>query len=391
MTEVEAKVIRLRFGLDGEKTRTLEDIGQIFGISGERIRQIEKKVIHKLRLCIDVKKYLDYTDNPSEASKNIYAYRKKYFFEKISNIYQLNNFDYQSISWNDIESLIYKLPNEEKTIILIYFGFLNGKEYTISGICKKINLKYSSKSIKYVNEIIINFGRQIEKLKKEEKGIGKNNFNRKEGKVMGRKLRTIYEIFSSYDKDRIDKVIESLSLKEKELIRLRYSDDLDKPVKNAEFDAKHKYDFYSRLIPKIKRMLANYVSDNSKNIELENLDQADTAVKQIKEDKKEITKEEYINILSVFNNPRFINLSKTFGIKESFVLALKLGFIDGKYFSTDAIANFLDINSLEVIQITKEGLNCFKNEFNKMVDEAIESCESESTSLKKVYEQKNNK
>ena len=49
LTEREEKVLRLRFGLDDGQCRTLEEVGQIFGFTRERIRQIEAKALRKLR------------------------------------------------------------------------------------------------------------------------------------------------------------------------------------------------------------------------------------------------------------------------------------------------------------------------------------------------------
>ena len=49
LTEREEKVIRLRFGLEDGKARTLEEVGQLFGVTRERIRQIEAKALRKLR------------------------------------------------------------------------------------------------------------------------------------------------------------------------------------------------------------------------------------------------------------------------------------------------------------------------------------------------------
>ena len=62
LTERERKVLRLRFGLDDGRARTLEEVGKEFNVTRERIRQIEAKALRKLRHPSRSRKLKDYLD-----------------------------------------------------------------------------------------------------------------------------------------------------------------------------------------------------------------------------------------------------------------------------------------------------------------------------------------
>ncbi len=63
LTDREERVLRLRYGLDDNRPRTLEEVGHEFGVTRERIRQIEAKAIRKLRHPTRAKRLGDYRDS----------------------------------------------------------------------------------------------------------------------------------------------------------------------------------------------------------------------------------------------------------------------------------------------------------------------------------------
>ena len=65
LTEREQKVLRLRFGLDDGRARTLEEVGKVFNVTRERIRQIEAKALRKLRHPSRSRKLKDYLEENS--------------------------------------------------------------------------------------------------------------------------------------------------------------------------------------------------------------------------------------------------------------------------------------------------------------------------------------
>jgi RNA polymerase primary sigma factor len=62
LTPREEKVLRLRYGIDDGKSRTLEEVGKEFNVTRERIRQIEAKALRKLRHPSRSKKLKDFLE-----------------------------------------------------------------------------------------------------------------------------------------------------------------------------------------------------------------------------------------------------------------------------------------------------------------------------------------
>ena len=60
LTPREAKVLRMRFGIEMNTDHTLEEVGQEFDVTRERIRQIEAKSLEKIKAHLDIEKLKDY-------------------------------------------------------------------------------------------------------------------------------------------------------------------------------------------------------------------------------------------------------------------------------------------------------------------------------------------
>ena len=62
LTDRERRVLQLRFGLEDGRSRTLEEVGREFGVTRERIRQIEAKALRKLRHPTRSKRLKDFLE-----------------------------------------------------------------------------------------------------------------------------------------------------------------------------------------------------------------------------------------------------------------------------------------------------------------------------------------
>ena len=299
-----------RFGLDGYKQDTLEILGKEFNVSRERIRQIESRAIRDI---LRSKKISDlfavYTSNPEK-----------------------------SMEYADNYRMIYEIKNNPQ---LVY---------------------------------------------EEEEEM---------------KLKSIYEYLNDFSKEEIEKAIESLNDKEKDLLKIRYGNDLENPVKNPMTKEQY-YAFYGVLVPKIRKIVnknrknavlfkvekkqSNLETikeskiDNSKKLDIGNMSIIDYIKKQppvieeVKEEKEElkVTKDTALQLLELIKSPSFNELTSSFSPKDAIIAGLKLGYVDGKYFSTEAICNFLDINPEEVRESTKKVLELYKERLIDSIDSVID-------------------
>ena len=340
----EVHILTKRYGLDGNPPLTLEAIGKEYGVTRERIRQIEAKAIRKIRGSRRLaEKFASFSDNPEKTLENLMSPHKEGF----------------------------KLHNNYKTV--------------------SSNLKNAGSSIREMT---------IQEERDEMK------------------LESIYVVQGKYTKEEIDAAINKLDEDEKKFLLYRYGGNLEEPNK-VKLTPEERNKFYGGLLPKIRNELKknrnkaenpeDYTEkgfkkrkprkigtkkevfvieepvveepvkeENTKQEEdyLENYDplREETVHVPVKVEKEEkaIYKEDAIKILELMRTPSYNELTSSFSAKDAIIIGLKLGYIDGKYFSTEAIANFLGESEDTVRESTQKVLLAYKEHLMSTIDSVIE-------------------
>lgn len=89
------------------------------------------------------------------------------------------------------------------------------------------------------------------------------------------------------------------------------------------------------------------------------------------QENNDIKKEDYIKMLELLRTSTFNQIMSILTTKEAIIIALRLGYINEKIFSTKSIADFLGIEEKEVIETTKKVLLVYKESINNFLDDAI--------------------
>ena len=242
-------------------------------------------------------------------------------------------------------------------------------------------------------------------------------------------LRTIYQYFENYTREQVDEMLLKLTEQERELVTLRYGEYLDNPI-SRKLTKEQTNRFYGVLIPKMKRLLKNLnMKNNSQkslkkksmifssngevivsvvdatlkeiieestpitktfeiNEELEGVlisktEQTEKPISGVRDNKanNDITKDDCVKMLNLLRTPTFTEMLNVLSVKEAIIISLKLGYVDEKYFSTEAISQFLGIEEEEVIDVTKKVLELYKDNINQFIDNAIDIVTGQSKHL----------
>ena len=419
LNEREIDVLSSRYGLNGIDVLTLEEIGQKYGVTRERIRQIETRALKKIRNSSHVKKFADFTDNPVNAMNNLMKMREAYSFNpysfkkniiskdednnskgKSKNIYDI--FNSKGYSKEEVDEAIKSLTVDEINLLKSRYGDNLDKSPTTRMNRNEFVEKFTCGLFPKILLIMKN---------NREKDIIKEPKN--ERKKYMKTPRNIYDIFreQGYSEQELTRAINSLSENEVEMLKSIYGADFTK-IPTVTLSKEEKTKLYSVIFTKIRRKIkknrnsqtvtqdvenkAEVVNDSEETIEdtknVTIFDQTDVQeevpvivpIKEVEVSTTPTVNSEYGKFLELLKTPTFSDMLSILTPKEAVIIMLKLGYIDNKYFSTDRIAEFLEIEPSEVSETTKKVILLLKERINDYIDLAINEVSKEDiVTLKK--------
>ena len=419
LNEREIDVLSSRYGLNGIDVLTLEEIGQKYGVTRERIRQIETKALKKIRNSSHVKKFADFTDDPVNAMNNLMKMREAYSFNpysfkkniiskdednnskgKSKNIYDI--FNSKGYSKEEVDEAIKSLTVDEINLLKSRYGDNLDKSPTTRMNRNEFVEKFTCGLFPKILLIMKN---------NREKDIIKEPKN--ERKKYMKTPRNIYDIFreQGYSEQELTRAINSLSENEVEMLKSIYGADFTK-IPTVTLSKEEKTKLYSVIFTKIRRKIkknrnsqtvtqdvenkAEVVNDSEETIEdtknVTIFDQTDVQeevpvivpIKEVEVSTTPTVNSEYGKFLELLKTPTFSDMLSILTPKEAVIIMLKLGYIDNKYFSTDRIAEFLEIEPSEVSETTKKVILLLKERINDYIDLAINEVSKEDiVTLKK--------
>ena len=227
------------------------------------------------------------------------------------------------ISKEEIDNMLSQLNEDEKELVRMRYG--NDLEHPVT------DSSWSRENYSVFYRSLIPKMKRL--LKNAAKPVHK-----------GRKIKSIYEYFSDFSKEEIDNMLFQLNDDEKELIRLRYGDDLEHPSTDPSWSKENAYSFYGILISKMKRKLQNKRKCDETNKEKcdNNYSDGELNLTFSLDDYKKIKK--LINASYIDSLANNLSISKI----ETMIILLKSMILNGKKLSNETIANLLEIDVNDV-------------------------------------------
>ena len=407
----ELEVLMLRYGLNGDDPLTLEEIGRKYNLTRERVRQMESSALMRIRRSPYVKLFAEYTSNPAKSMENIKKMREAYIdnprsFKKdiiseeerkpaprAKNIYTI--FSNSGYTKEELDIAINELSEEEIELLKSRYG----EDLTEMPTIRNKRNEYTKK---FMQEL-------FPKLRRIIKNNREKNMDdeAKKGRKGMKTSKNIYEIFSNqgYSKEELDEAIKCLSKSYIDTLKSRYCEDL-MGVPTAKLDKKERSRLYTAIFGRLKKELqknrersvipTSKVEDivnetTNESVEEyvnipseENVDVRDEEVKTTHENTNDTSINEYKMLLELLKTSTFNDMLKVLTPKEAVIVCLRLGYIDNKYFTSESIANFLGIDTLEVTETTKKVLLLYRDNIIKIIDTAIENTTKDNERVRKM-------
>lgn len=407
----ELEVLMLRYGLNGDDPLTLEEIGRKYNLTRERVRQMESSALMRIRRSPYVKLFAEYTSNPAKSMENIKKMREAYIdnprsFKKdiiseeerkpaprAKNIYTI--FSNSGYTKEELDIAINELSEEEIELLKSRYG----EDLTEMPTIRNKRNEYTKK---FIQEL-------FPKLRRIIKNNREKNMDdeAKKGRKGMKTSKNIYEIFSNqgYSKEELDEAIKCLSKSYIDTLKSRYGEDL-MGVPTAKLDKKERSRLYTAIFGRLKKELqknrersvipTSKVEDivnetTNESVEEyvnipseENVDVRDEEVENIHENTNDTSINEYKMLLELLKASTFNDMLKVLTPKDAVIVCLRLGYIDNKYFTSESIANFLGIDTLEVTETTKKVLLLYRDNINKIIDTAIENTTKDNERVRKM-------
>ena len=407
----ELEVLMLRYGLNGDDPLTLEEIGRKYNLTRERVRQMESSALMRIRRSPYVKLFAEYTSNPAKSMENIKKMREAYIdnprsFKKdiiseeerkpaprAKNIYTI--FSNSGYTKEELDIAINELSEEEIELLKSRYG----EDLTEMPTIRNKRNEYTKK---FIQEL-------FPKLRRIIKNNREKNMDdeAKKGRKGMKTSKNIYEIFSNqgYSKEELDEAIKCLSKSYIDTLKSRYGEDL-MGVPTAKLDKKERSRLYTAIFGRLKKELqknrersvipTSKVEDivnetTNESVEEyvnipseENVNVRDEEVKTTHENTNDTSINEYKMLLELLKASTFNDMLKVLTPKDAVIVCLRLGYIDNKYFTSESIANFLGIDTLEVTETTKKVLLLYRDNINKIIDTAIENTTKDNERVRKM-------
>lgn len=342
-------VLKYRLGLDNEQKKTLEAIGQMLGLTRERIRQIENKALRKFRRYLEVKKIV----NSNLSSRN----KSNNSFDNISSGVVSNK---KLIKHEEETSNI----EVEDTLYNYLRPYINTKdEQLIKRIVDYLIIGLSS----YERSILFkmyNNDLKINPLRKDMSEREVKNYYYRLVPKMKIKVKEIEE-----------ELTEKKEVKKEELAVFSFSFD-DSKIEWPTQKKEEKKD--SRKEESVATLKQENVSEEVESIQVIECEDTSKKEQSLENNKKlEYTKEKSLIIDKLSDEERtliikrlrdvnFSRMINNYGTRDAIVIILSSGYIDGKKYSNEVIADFLKISTEEVIEIIRNNiLNQSNNEMKR--------------------------